>query len=59
MPPKKTRKEAVLSSLRVSLASKKGLLATSFSFFMYYSLLKSKKNRQSSNNPLESVRKCN
>ena len=35
----------------------KGLFATSFIFFIYYSLLKSNKNRQSSNNPLKSIRK--
>jgi hypothetical protein len=45
---KKTRKEAVQSSLRVSLRSKKGLFTTRFVSFIYYSLLKSKKNRNAS-----------
>jgi hypothetical protein len=42
---KKTRKEAVLSSLRVSLASKEGLFATRFDSFIYFCHLNVKKNR--------------
>jgi hypothetical protein len=48
---KETRKEAVQSSLRVSPKSKKRLFATRFDFFIYYSLLKGKKNHSSPNNP--------